>query len=249
MHLSDRQLELIRRSEMAEPEARSARAHIVGCEDCAQRLRALSREEAKMENLLRLLDHEPPRIGVDAVIRRARARPRRAPSLLAAGIAILFVVAGAAAMPGSPVRQWLARLRSEGHTSVPQQPAPEPEGRNSTFAPGISLTPDGAFDLVFEAPQADGSIRITLSPGAELAVRPIGGAVGYSVRPEGVWVQNAGSRTSYEVVLPRDAPRVRIRVADVEIFAKDGATIRTVAPQGAGSRSLVVRFEALGRRP
>ncbi|MDQ3809503.1 MAG: hypothetical protein M3336_04365, partial [Chloroflexota bacterium] len=84
--------------------------------------------------------------------------------------------------------------------------------------------------------------------GAELAVHSIGGSVGYSVRPEGVWIQNASSRASYEVVLPRDAPRVRIRVANAVIFAKDGATVRAITPQSADGR-YVVRFDALGRRP
>ena len=197
MHLSDQQLELIRGSEMAEPEARSARAHIAGCADCARRLRALNREESEMENLLRLLDHEPPRIDVDAVIRRARGRPRPVRGLLAAGIAILVVAAGAAAMPGSPVRQWMSHLGSDRQASVSQQSEPGHEGGAYAIAPGVALTPDGAFDLVFEARQAGGSIRITLGSDAELAVRPIGGSVGYSVRPEGVWVQNAGSRASY----------------------------------------------------
>ncbi|NIN71019.1 MAG: hypothetical protein GTO46_03595, partial [Gemmatimonadetes bacterium] len=111
---------------------------------------------------------------------------------------------------------------------------------------GLSLVPTGEFELVFEAVQDAGTVEVSLTDESELAVRSIGGQPRYSVAPNQVRIDNAGSTADYEVLLPRSARHVRIRVGDSVVFTQqDGSIMTTAVPDAAGRYVL----ELVGLRP
>jgi hypothetical protein len=82
---------------------------------------------------------------------------------------------------------------------------------------------------VFDSAQASGVVRVSLADTVELAVRA-SEPVSYRVYPVGVVVHNGGSVASYDVVIPRAAPQVRIVVAGRVIFEKVGSRIVAATP-------------------
>lgn len=236
-HLDDESIELLLSGELSESEAHAIRDHLAQCRACVRRVEAARQEDQEIGALLSVLDHPVPQVRAEDVMRRARRRWLR-PRTAAAGIVLLVVAGAASAMPGSLVRTWLAEL-FEGLQETGAQQSP-PVGVSG----GISVIPTGQFELVFEVGQRSGVIRVSLTHEAELAVRAIGEGPGYSVAPERVQVENAGSAADYEILVPRSAENVRIRVGDTVVFTKQGASITTAArPDGRGR--YILDFAAL----
>ncbi len=149
-------------------------------------------------------------------------------------------------MPGSPVRSWLARIFAGAGETVESPAGGQQAGIPGAQPAGVSVLPSARFELVFEANQDSGLIRIALANQAEVAVQSDREGVGYSVEPSGVRVLNAGSSANYQVVIPRDAESVSIRVGDTIVFEKRGATIVTAAARDDAGR-YVVDLSALSR--
>ncbi len=114
---------------------------------------------------------------------------------------------------------------------------------------GISVIPTGEFELHFETSQSTGVIRIALTDGAELAVRAFGDSPGYDLAPEGVRVENVGSTADYEVLVPRSARRVTIRVEETVVFTKQDASIVTLAVEAERAGYLLDFAELRSPRP
>lgn len=236
-HLDDVSIDLLLSGELGESEAQRGLAHLAECDACSRRLATAREQDQEIGALLSLLDHPVPQLGSADVMRRARRRWRHAHAA-AAGIALLVLAGAASAVPGSPLRTWLAGLLGKPpETSAP--PAPE-----QLVEAGVSVVPRGEFELVFDALQEVGVIRIGLTDGPELAVRSVGGAPGYSVEPDQVRIDNAGSTADYEILLPRSARHVRIRIGDSVVFTmRDGSITTAAAPDAAGN--YVLEFAAL----
>ncbi|KPK81046.1 MAG: hypothetical protein AMS25_07995 [Gemmatimonas sp. SM23_52] len=236
-HLDNESIELFLSGELSESEARPVRDHLAQCRACVRRVEAARQEDQEIGALLSVLDHPVPRVEAEDVMRRARRRWLR-PRTAAAGIVLLVAAGAASAVPGSPVRTWLAGLFESLQGTPPQQGLPV------GVSGGISVIPTEGFELVFETSQGSGVIRIFLTDEAELAVRAIGGGPGYSVGPERVRVENAGSAADYEILVPRSAESVRIRVGETVVFTKQGASITTAAGPDARGR-YILDFAAL----
>lgn len=227
-HLDNESIELFLSGELSESEAHSIRGHLAECQACVRRLEAARQQDQEIGSLLSLLDHPVPQVAAEDVMRRASRRWRRS-QIAAAGIVLLVVAGAASAMPGSPLRAWLAGLFEGSQEEAPEQ------GRPVGVSGGISVIPTEQFELVFETSQESGVMQVTLADEAEFAVRAIGRAPAYSVAPEQVRIENAGSTADYEILIPLAATNVRIRVGDYVVFAKQGASILTAAnpdPQG-----------------
>ncbi len=242
MHLDEVKLEGLLSRELPDVEERIVRNHLAGCPRCASAFEAARREDEQIADLLSSLDHTIPHLDPLSLTRRARRRVLK-PRLAAAGIALLIVAGAASAMPGSPLRPWLSRVvgwiagtettpREAGQVDSSQQPPA-----------GVSVFPGEKFELVFEAIQETGVIRISLADQAEVAVRSDDEGVSYSVDPQGVRVSNAGLGANYEVVIPNDAKSVVIRVRETILFAKENGAIVTAADRAADG-SYVVDFSA-----
>ena len=161
MHLSDRELELVCDGETLADGEDFAHRHLASCAACARALDDLKWEDASHAHELTLLDHAVPRASLEALMARARTRPRRRTGLLAASVGFL-VVAGtaAAALPGSPVRAYVERfLASDRAPSMtpPTRVAGPPAQPGAPQAPaGVAFVPGRGVDISFDAPQDAG---------------------------------------------------------------------------------------------
>lgn len=234
MHLSDRELELVCDGETLGDGEDFAHRHLASCAACARALDDLRWEDASHAHELTLLDHAVPRVSVEALMARARTRPRRRTGLLAASVGFL-VIAGtaAAALPGSPVRAYVERfLASDRAPSMtpPTRVAGPPSQPGAPQAPaGVAFVPGRGVDISFDAPQDAGTLRLSTMPGSSVRITHRGGAAAYRLTADGVSVGNTGSSADFELVVPVSVSRVRVRVGTRTVFDKEGATIRTTA--------------------
>ena len=177
------------------------------------------REEAELFALLGALDHPVPQVDARAVIARA-GQQRRSPAYLrwAAAIALGLGLAGAAyALPGSPLRAWVRAL-VHGAAPAPTQPP------DSGFA-GIAVAPGQGLSVVFAARQATGTADVRLTDSAEVVVRALTGAATFTSGADRLVIDNAGSDATFEIQIPRAAPRVEILVEGSSILLKAGDQI------------------------
>lgn len=244
-HLDEGAIQQLLSGELSEAEAQRLLDHMTGCQPCSRRLEAARQEDQEIERLFSLVDHPLPEISVEGVIYRAHRRGRRTYIAAAAGIVLFVLAAAASAMPGSPLRSWLVGLVGEGR----ETPAQGGQGPATGAPGGISVIPTGEFELVFEAVQEVGVLRITLTDQSELAVRAIGEGPSYSLAPEHVRVENAGSTADYEITLPRSAGHVRIRVADAVVLVSRDGSIATEAVQDDAGRYIMSFTDLPPRQP
>jgi hypothetical protein len=234
-HLDEQAIELFLSGELSDSEAEALRDHLARCSACDDRVAATRKRDEEIGASLSLLGHPVPRLDAEAVIRRSGGRWRRSHTV-AAGIALLVVGGAASAMPGSPVRAWLGDI-----VSGPRE-ASEP-ALGPVLPSGVSVIPSGAFELVFEAGQETGVIRVSLTDDPELSVRATGGSPGFTLEPERVRVANSGSSANYDIQLPRTAASFRLRVGDSVLMSLRDGTV--TSPATAVRGEYVFEFAAL----
>ncbi|HEX5872701.1 MAG TPA: hypothetical protein VFY65_19860, partial [Longimicrobium sp.] len=150
-------------------------------------------------------------------------------------------VAAAAAIPGSPAREWVRNLglaeRSAQPTAV--QPAPEAAAPAPVvMAPkAISILPsDGHIRIAVSASSPELRVRARLVPGAKAEVTATGAAATARFRtgPGRIEVLGAGPG-ELVVTLPADAEAAFVEVNGRVLAAKEGGELRSLAPRVAGS--------------
>ena len=223
-HLDEGQVQRLLHRELI-PAETSAREHLAVCADCRGRVAAAEREEHEVDALLHQVDHPPPRIDANTVATKARAQGFRLRPW-AAGILLMLGLAGAAyAAPGSPLPAWVKAVveRVSGRSESAAAPAPA-QVPNPGFA-GIAVTPGGELVLLFTSTQSEGQVQVSLTDGAEAVVRAVNGAATFTADVDRLVIDNQGSSASFEIEIPRTAPRVEIRVGGVRVFLKEGSRI------------------------
>jgi hypothetical protein len=222
MHLDEHQVQSLADGELSPSATASARDHMARCDDCRRRVAEAQRAASHVEALLRELDHPAPRVGAASIAAEARARDlavwrRAAGFLLAAGL-----IGVAYAAPGSPVPTWVHAVidwAGGARGRAPHIVAPTPSVGGIAVAPGANLV------VVFETPQASGSARVIMTDGAEVVVRAVAGAATFTADAGRLVIDNRGSAATFEIEIPRAAPRVEIRVGETQIFLKQGAQV------------------------
>lgn len=227
MHPDEEQIERLRNGELSPAAEKSAREHLAACEDCRRRATEAEREEAEVHSLLRHVDQPAPRVDADAVAARARSHgfelSRAAAVLLAVGIA------GAAyAVPGSPLRAWVKAVvervgKPPDRAYVTQTTAQAPD----PHVAGIAVAPGQQLLILFTSPQTEGQARVSLTDGAEVVVRAPIGAATFTSDVDRLVIDNRGSSATFEIQIPRAAPRLEIRVDEGRIFLKEGPRVTT----------------------
>jgi anti-sigma factor RsiW len=113
--------------EEATGEKDAARAHLATCPQCAETAAEQTADLQVLAEALTLLDTDPPIQAARArILEEAHGRQRRVHGIRrylprVASFAVLITAGAAAALPGSPVRQWLADgWRSLGRTQDPR---------------------------------------------------------------------------------------------------------------------------------
>ena len=167
------------------------------------------------EDLLRYLDHEPPKVTVEDIAARAEPSVR---FRWAAGLLLAAAVAGTAlAAPGSPVHEWLFGSPDASEGLEAEQPAVLPD---SAMA-GIAIIPGQSLVIEFTTLQTVGTVRVTLTSGDHVQVSAPSSAASFSSDPERLVIENKGT-SDFEIALPRSAPYIAIRVAGVTVLRKEG---------------------------
>ena len=234
MHLDTEQIERLLHRELDPAQEAALRSHLRACPDCERRLQQAAREEEEIFAALGHLDHPAPSVTVDALMGRAPIR-RGHWQRIAAGIVLVLAASGALyAAPGSPlpdlfgdVRQWLGAPAAEEARAVAE------------YATGLSVAPGATLDVVFAAPQAIGVVTVRVVDDPEITVRAIGEPVSFDLGVERVTVANRGARANYEILLPRDAPSIRVLIGDsVRLHRESGRIDSPVKPDATGAYRL-----------
>jgi hypothetical protein len=184
------------------------------------------------------------------------ADARREPRLAwAAGIAVAVALAGAAyAVPGSPLRAWVATVVAW----VGERSRPNPKTRPSVTsvhsletepsAAGIAVAAGQDLVIRFTSTQAEGGVQVWLTDESDVVVRAPAGAATFRSDVERLVIDNVGSAATFEIRIPRGAPRVEIRVGDRRVFLKDRANVTTESSGTGGDRYLIPLARSPGLR-
>jgi hypothetical protein len=239
MHLEDEQIQRMLHGEFDGPGATAVQGHLASCAACRLELERATREEEAVFELLRRLDHAAPAVGAEAVAGRAVGR-QAGWGRWAAAILLALGAAGIAyAMPGSPLRAWVARaaawvMRPAAHQPSALHPLPiRPQSA------GIAVVPGDRFVIRFMTTQAEGEARVTLTVGSEIVARAVNGRATFATEADRLTIENEGSRAHYEIELPRGAPRVEILVGPRPIFLKRGQQLVTDVPPDTQGRYIL----------
>lgn len=237
MHLDEEQALRLLHGELPDHARAAAAAHLAACETCAALLERERREEEATLALLQRLDHPAPAPRAADVLRR-RPRARRPSVRRAAALLIVAAGAGAAyAMPASPLRALVERLR--GERLVSPAPAPAPPER-SPSASGVAVAPGASLVIEVAAPRG-AAVRLRLVDDSLVAVRVAEGRAAFASDVQRLLVSAEGSAVVV-VDVPRSAARVDVAAGGRTVLraragrvsggeaAPDGARVARVAP-------------------
>lgn len=217
--------------------------HVEDCPACGAELEELRAVSQGFTAALQTFDVRP-NYGFEAVLARRRSRGQHHMALraLAKAAVLVFVVggAGAAAIPGSPVRAWVEEAWSGARSLLgleaesPSPVAVEPLERAAEAA-GIAVAPvEGRVRIDIRNAAPDAQVRVVVTAGTDAAVT----AAGASYRTGAGWIEVLGAGPGViRVELPRDAASAIVSVDGEPKVVKEGANLRLLTPaeEGAGS--------------
>jgi hypothetical protein len=233
-HPADGDLRALLDSELPAARRVDVQQHAAACAACRARLAALEAASEEARALLDLLPAAQPDLRIDTIVRRARGTRLRWGAIAAALTLVVATAAGATV--GRPyVRALIARIQAVVRPASP--PSAEPQAQAHGQA-GIAFVPGPLVEIAFDAPQPTGTLHVSLADTTELVIDPTA-SVTYRVHPGGLIVHNRGSDASYAIVVPRDAPHVRILVAGRVLFEKVGSGISATPLAGTAGRYVI----------
>jgi anti-sigma factor RsiW len=218
-HLDDGTIQAFLDDELPRQERRAAAEHLLGCDRCRNAREDLERATALFSEAVATLNAEP----TGAVPRAALAaagRPGAPGSFVkAAGLVLLLAAAASAAVPGSPVREW---IESAVEPAPEPTPMPEPPPVEPVPAPepaGVALVPDGAVEVRL-ADLEGVTIRLAQTDGESVAVSAVGADRDPTFRTRPGQIEVAGSAGGQLIIeIPRSAGAIRVLV-DGEVYAE-----------------------------
>jgi hypothetical protein len=234
VHVDEERLQRLLHGELGRTDEAEARAHLADCEECSRRLAAMTRDEERVDSLLRVLDRPAPRVDVRAIARRADARRPWIPRW-AAGVVLVLGLAGVAyALPGSPLPRLVDAVVewAKGRRDPLSPGAGGPVPPNSSAA-GIAVSPGERFTILFQTPNARGEILVRLTQAAEIEVRAPRDVATFTAGESQLVVDGRGISATYEIDVPLTAPRIEIRAGEDRIFLKEGSRVTTSLPPGS----------------
>jgi len=185
-------------------------------------------EEARDAEMLRMADVAPPAVDIGTLIARAaRTRPSWRRRQIAAGAGSKLLAGAAAAMPGSPVRAYVARLFRQAPPVLAPAPVAPDRAPTAPAREGIAFIPGATVDVAWRAPERTGTIRITIVRASSVRLTHQGGTATYTLTANGVVIENRGSTASFNLALPEAVVRARVTVGGRTVFTKSGADVQT----------------------
>jgi hypothetical protein len=239
MHLDEEQVQRLLHREAAPPAETAVREHLALCEQCRSRMAQAEREESLLLERLRRVDHALPPVTLEAIVARGR---RRAAGWgrLAAGIFLALAAAGVAfAAPDSPFGGVLQRIvewvggasRRSSHAA----PSPETSGGQA----GIAVAPGDRLTIAFTVEQSGGTATVSLTGSANVVVRALGGTTTFTSEVNRLSIEHRGTPGRFEILIPRGAPSVEIRVGGRRSFLTEASRVETEYPQDGQGRYVV----------
>ena len=196
--------------------------------------------------LLRHLDHPLPSVQATELMKRAGRRPWTWMGKAAAMLLIVGAGGIAWAAPGSVLPSlvakattWIVGARTAQVRPVPvAAPAPAPAPVPSPAFSGVAVSPGAHLIIAFSSTQTEGAARVSLADASDVSVRTAVGAAAFTSTDDRLIIDNAKSRATFEIVIPRNAARVEILVEGRRVFEKVG--LRVTARNAQQSRDLYV---------
>jgi hypothetical protein len=260
-HPDDGTLLALLDGELTADQQTSLDGHLGTCRSCARRRAELEAEFAMIGKALAAIDVEPPLAAARRAVEERRAR--RSTSVAAAGrrfwgsnlaraagLLLAFAAVASAALPGSPVRNWLGSIRSVGVEEPTPAVSPEPTG--SVAEP--SVPQEVGIQLVESGGPLTVSIR-GLGEGGELVVHLVEGAGSGIYAEEGTRFQSGPGQVVVHVAgawvrieLSRALDTAAIEVDGTPYLLKDGERLELAGPN-ADSTEAEIRFRVPSEAP
>ncbi len=188
-------------------------------------------DDAELSIVLRSIDHRPPSVRADDVMRRVHRRHRWRSALLAASAVVSMATIATAAVPGTALNGFVRGVlgRRETPTVLPMHPSPAAPAQAPQIAAarGVAFVPGERAIIVFRASQTSGELRISLADVTTVRITQTTerGNASFDLTTTGVEVGNEGSTASYELVIPSTLALATVRLEGRTIVTKDGATL------------------------
>lgn len=213
-HLEDGTLQVFLDDELA-PGARAEVAeHLLGCERCHESYEGLAQANALFTQSVAVLDVEPPARKTVTKGRRVRSTVGAASFVRAAGLVLALAAAASAAVPGSPVREWLA-----GAVATSAGPEGGPGVHDLSHAEAEEVPPLPAGVAIHPA---DGRVVVALVGLENMQVR---------LEPP------SGALARVSVLSAAREPTFRTSAGRVEVRSGAGGMLRVRLPaDGSGAR-------------
>ncbi len=233
MHLEREQVQRVLHGELGRS-AMEVERHLGECGSCRDALAAARAEEREIHGLLGALDHEVRVVQLSEVRRHAGRRGEWLSWRWAAGLIAAVGLAGVAyAIPASPLRGWVERLRHRPTRTerVATPPALTPAPVTTEERSTVSVMPGASLVIVFARQQPGMVLHVALGDAHEVSVSGPVGAATFSVAPGRVLVDNSGDGGEYRVLVPRSAPHVEVVAGGRRVWEKDGERVEGVKMQ------------------
>jgi hypothetical protein len=228
MHLDDGLLAALVDDELDAAATTSARNHLAACTECHKRYAALLKDDAFVNQSLAALDRETSVVPVGVIVARARRSGRVIRWAAAVGL-FLVAAGGLYALPGSPLRRWIASVTAGNREQVPTPPRPS----------GIAVEPGTSLRIVFAPPSVPSNLMIALTEGAMVDARRLDGTARFTAEIDRLLIEPGNTGGDFAIDLPRTAPRIEILVGTRRILLKDGLNIVTEARPDSLGRYIV----------
>jgi anti-sigma factor RsiW len=237
-HFTEGVLQAYLDNEVAADARAQVAAHVGGCTACATRLQELRELNETFASALRVIDS--PVIPAAALAEiRARAarrswRERFAGSsrtLTRAALLVLgLTLAAAAAVPGSPLRQWLVQawqnLTQTQEVPAPPVVTPAPRPEPAPTATRLEAAA-GRIRITLRSPSPDTRIHVLLIEGTRALVESTGNAAARRTATGSGWLELTGTGAGeLRISLPRGVPNATIEIDGKAYLIKEGDDLR-----------------------
>jgi anti-sigma factor RsiW len=252
-HVAEGSLQAFLDGELSDDERSGVERHLLTCRECEATLAELHEASAVLEAALIAYDRPAPVEDAARAVRRRRAQERMAASrralLRAAGLVLGFAAVGSAAIPGSPVRDWVNAAWQHGTALFDRPAVAEAEAPTANSAQsGISVQPSGGWvRIVVEAPAADLTARVRLVDNGRVSIRAFDGAAAAHFRtgPGRIDIVRPGAGELH-IDVPSSVVGAVLEVDGRAIVTKEGTVLRAagMSVEGDASTEVVVPLTA-----
>lgn len=228
MHLDEELIQRVLHAELPPAADQEVRGHLAACPACRSRVDDAQREESRIFELLRELDHPLPRVSDG--LTPLRGRRGSLWGRLAAAIVLGIVAAGAAyAASGFPLPRIVQRVVEWVGYAPRQDQRVSPPAEAEPASRGIAVTAGDRLVILFSSVRTAGLATISLTDGTDVEVRTLHGQASFTSDLDRLQVDTKGDSTRFQILIPRGAALVEVQVGGRRVFLKEGDRVVTQA--------------------